>query len=202
MQISESNMLAKRGIRRRTNCMGLSTMSELLDAAKVLLVREGAKGFTLDRVAKEAQVTKGTLLYHFHTKNHLLTALINDYTDHLQEKLDEGKKAARASLKYRKDVDETLAGFIEWYREFRRQDLAYTAYGLKILALAAESSELKNRVRDWYLDVFTQVRKSACPQALEIVLTLEGLFFLRHFQVDVTTDEEVEALLEKLEKLL
>ena len=190
----------KRGIDRKTNYLGLSTMTDLVEAAKLVLVRDGAHGFTIDRVAKQAQVTKGTLLYHFHNKNQLLTQLVDEYLFHLQSKLEDGKIIARSKDRLLDPSDLAVAGFIEWYRLFRKTDTAYTAYGLKLLALAAEESELRKKVKDWYRQLFDELRKSTCPEALDIVLLLEGLFFLRHFQLDVTKDDEIESILNKLEK--
>lgn len=198
--VETGQTVIKRGVDRKTNWLGMATMTELLESAKFVLVRDGARGFTIDRVAKEAGVTKGTLLYHFHNKNQLLTQLVDDYLFHLQSKLEDGKAAARSKDSRLSPADLTVAGFIEWYRQFRKTDTTYTAYGLKLLALAAEDSELRKKVNNWYMTLFQELRLSTCPQALEIVLLLEGLFFLRHFQLDVTRDDEIEAILDKLEK--
>ncbi len=196
------SVVLKRGRPRKTNRQGDVTIQGLLQAAKTVLIRDGADGFSLERVAKEACVTKGTLLYHFQSKDNLLVLLTNDYVARLQSKLEQGIETVRASIRYRKDVDETVAGFIEWYRAFRREDASYTAYGVTLLTLSANSSTLGDKIRAWYANLFAKLRQSACKDALSIVLTLEGLFFLKHFQLDVTTDEEIELLLEKMEKML
>ena len=81
------------------------------------------------------RVAKGTLLYHFHDKNQLLEALMPGYIAHLQARLDAGIERVRA-----KGYDnltrerETIAGFIEWYRDLRRQALSYTSFGVSILS--------------------------------------------------------------------
>ena len=48
----------------------------LLDAAGEVVRREGVTNLTLDRVAAEAGVSKGGLLYHFGTKQELVVALL------------------------------------------------------------------------------------------------------------------------------
>jgi AcrR family transcriptional regulator len=53
-----------------------STREALLDAANRVLTKKGAEGFTLDAVAHEAAVSKGGLLYHFHSKNSLIEGMI------------------------------------------------------------------------------------------------------------------------------
>ena len=97
---------------------------------------------------------------------------------------------------------ETIAGFIEWYRDFRRQALSYTSFGVSILSISAEDERLRKPALDWYRDLFAKLRLSGDTRVVEAALTLEGLFFLRHFRLDATTDEEVEAILSRMEKTL
>ena len=52
------------------------TRDRLLDAAGVVVMRDGAQALTLDAVAAEAEVSKGGLLYHFKSKRELLDAMV------------------------------------------------------------------------------------------------------------------------------
>ncbi|WP_018351007.1 TetR/AcrR family transcriptional regulator [Longispora albida] len=52
------------------------TRDRLLDAAESLLAEQGTGAFTLAKVAEHAGVSKGGLLYHFNSKEALVTALI------------------------------------------------------------------------------------------------------------------------------
>lgn len=54
-----------------------STRDRLLDAFEGLLVRGGSPVATLDAVAGAAKVSKGGLLYHFPSKNHLLRGMLD-----------------------------------------------------------------------------------------------------------------------------
>lgn len=49
---------------------------ELLDAAYRVVARYGFQGATVDRVAEEAKIAKGTVYLYFHTKEELLTAAV------------------------------------------------------------------------------------------------------------------------------
>lgn len=202
MNGSESTKVIKRGKPRKTNTLGDETIKDLICAAKCVLARDGASGFTLDRIAKQAQVTKGTLLYHFRNKDNLLSLLTDDYIEHLQRNLDDGIDAARASLRYSKRVDPVVAGFMEWYKSFRSKDESYTTYGLTLLTLLANNETQRIKIRKWYENLFFQLRQSTCKDALKIVLLLEGLFYLKHFNLDVTSDEEIDSLLHEMELLL
>jgi len=52
------------------------TRNAILDAANRVLVEQGAERFTLESVATEASVSKGGLLYHFASKNALITGMM------------------------------------------------------------------------------------------------------------------------------
>lgn len=54
-----------------------SKKTDLLAAAGALIVRHGLDALTFDRLAAEAGVSKGGLLYHFPDKERLLTALVD-----------------------------------------------------------------------------------------------------------------------------
>ncbi len=56
--------------------MSLETKSRLLQAAAKVVAKDGAASLTLEQVASVAKVSKGGLLYHFPTKNALITGLI------------------------------------------------------------------------------------------------------------------------------
>jgi AcrR family transcriptional regulator len=53
-----------------------STRDRLLDAFETLLVSAGSRSATLDAVASHAQVSKGGLLYHFHSKDELVDGML------------------------------------------------------------------------------------------------------------------------------
>ncbi|MET0766646.1 MAG: TetR/AcrR family transcriptional regulator [Aeromicrobium sp.] len=53
-----------------------STRDRLIDAFETLLVSAGTRSATLDAVAAEANVSKGGLLYHFHSKDELVEGML------------------------------------------------------------------------------------------------------------------------------
>lgn len=54
-----------------------STRDRLLDAFEELLVGGGSRAATLDAVAARAEVSKGGLLYHFPSKDSLVTGMLD-----------------------------------------------------------------------------------------------------------------------------
>ena len=55
---------------------------ELLEAALRVFARSGISAATLEDIAAEAGVTRGTLCWHFHNKDELLTGIIKHYGPH------------------------------------------------------------------------------------------------------------------------
>lgn len=194
--------LIKRGQERKTNRSGDATIRALIDAAKAILIEEGISKFTIERIAKRAEVTKGTLLYHFHDKDQLLALLMSEYVAHLQQKLEESIELAKSCGRYPAGTDWTTAGFIEWYRAFRKTDASYTAFGMTILALSADNPTIRRQMTAWYEALFEKLRSSACKDSFAIVLMLEGLFYLKHLKLDVSRDDEIQKLLDRAAELL
>jgi AcrR family transcriptional regulator len=56
-----------------------SSRGKILEAAVRVAIRDGVVAVTLDAVAKEAQVSKGGLLYHFRSKDDLIAAMLEDF---------------------------------------------------------------------------------------------------------------------------
>jgi AcrR family transcriptional regulator len=60
------------------------TRDLILDSAQELVVRDGVGHLTLDRVAREAGLSKGGLLYHFASKEELVRGLIARLIHHFE----------------------------------------------------------------------------------------------------------------------
>src|SRR4051794_6247553 len=65
------------------------TKDRLLDAAATVVHRDGAQALTLDAVAREAEVSKGGLLYHFKSKNELVEAMVERWMAEFGREIDE-----------------------------------------------------------------------------------------------------------------
>src|SRR2546421_1237971 len=58
----------------------------LLNAAEEVVVRDGVGNLTLEAVAKQANVSKGGLLYHFPSKSDLVIAIVEKLARHCESK--------------------------------------------------------------------------------------------------------------------
>lgn len=183
----------KRGRPRRTNIQGSNTQSDILQAARRVIVEKGVELLSMDRVAKEAGVAKGTLLYHYPTKEKLLMELMKNYTEHLESCLLAGMNKCRHT------TNPLASGFSAWFKDFYAQDRTYTSFGLAILSYAAHNPKFREPVRRWYESLFEKLRVGNDPdEAIFCVLALEGLFYLQHFDLNVLTPKEIEQVTERV----
>lgn len=67
----------------------LDVRVRIFRAVQSLLAEKSGLHFSLELVAKEAGVSKGGLLYHFSTKDALLSALIVDYVEQLDRRIEQ-----------------------------------------------------------------------------------------------------------------
>ncbi|MBA2287944.1 MAG: helix-turn-helix transcriptional regulator [Ktedonobacteraceae bacterium] len=58
------------------------TQAAILEAALNTFARSGVSATTLEEIATEAGVTRGTLCWHFHSKEDLLLAVVKHYSPH------------------------------------------------------------------------------------------------------------------------
>ena len=90
------------------------TRNRLLDAATEVLLRDGAQALTLEAVARQAQVSKGGLLYHFPSKQALVAGmvqrLVGQFDDALARAGDEPGAATRVYLAATVSPHHTAAG--------------------------------------------------------------------------------------------
>ena len=70
----------------------IQTKENLLSAAAKLITLHGANQLTLERIALEANVSKGGLLHHFPTKLELLTALVGQLASEFEADIDQHLK--------------------------------------------------------------------------------------------------------------
>ena len=75
-ELSEQKGTVKRGQLRRTNRQGTETKELICEAAKTILREEGGEHLTFDRIARVADMSKGTLMYHYGSKNALMEELM------------------------------------------------------------------------------------------------------------------------------
>lgn len=170
----------------------------ILSAARHIAVKDGVARLTLEAVADKAGVSKGGLLYHYSSKKKLITALMDQYVEHLNEELE-------SALEKNKDKPYALVyAFIEWFK--RRDGIApeNRNWGAAIFAVQSFDMALMEPLHQWYRNLFQRIRESAGDEAKTAlgVMALEGFFMLSLYNVDYSSSEEREKVFELIKKIL
>ena len=147
------------------------TRARIRVAAAKVIERDGAGNLTLEKVAAEADLSKGGLLYHYPSKDALLQGLL----DHLLENragLIEGSGSAKGVS------DATLLNSLIDADFDLPKDERIMAQGL--IAASAENPELIAPAQHHVEAVFTQLGKvkATATSARTIFLASQGLQFL------------------------
>lgn len=88
--------------------MRQSRRTEILEAARTLVQREGVRMLTYEAVAKETGLTKGGILYHFSTREDLVLALHAHVAQQWESAMEEAAGARREDL----DAAQRLRAYI------------------------------------------------------------------------------------------
>jgi Transcriptional regulator len=171
--------------------MSKSSLRERILAAADKVARErGVANLTLDLVAEQAGVSKGGLLYHFTTKEALLTGMIeraiDRYRTFLRAAIDREGSDYRAYLKAsvtaRKDCDEGS----ECLRA--------------LFAAAANFPNMPERARDDVKAHYERLRSepNRFEDAAILSLAMDGLNFLELLGLSPFSPEEREAVIARM----
>lgn len=170
----------------------VSARNRLLDAAELIVARDGIGHLTLEAVANEAGVSKGGLLYHFPAKSALISAVI----ERLIEQCESEQEAAAA-------VDPEAEGaFLRSYLTVRTKPvdpLNETLRTAVVVALGTDPEYLKplrERLTTWQARL---VNDGIDPVTASIVrLAIDGLVVGRLLKVPTPEGELREKVIERL----
>ena len=147
------------------------TRARIRVAAAKVIEREGAGHLTLEKVAAEARVSKGGLLYHYPSKDALLQGLLDHLLENrsgLIEDLGSAEDVSNATL---------LNGLID--ADFDRpKDERIMAQGL--IAASAENADLLAPAKDHVEALYARLgaSKPTAASARTILLASQGLQLL------------------------
>jgi AcrR family transcriptional regulator len=137
----------------------------ILDAAADLAEEDGAHSLSLERVADRAGVSKGGLLYHFHTKEELLTAMLQSVLD--AHDADIERRVAEGASRVDAVLDHCLVG--------KNQRGNLMSAFIAAVAVDGHAQEMvRERKRHWH----EELRKAGLTRSQVLVLSmaLDGLF--------------------------
>jgi len=171
-----------------------SARESILEAAGRVIAEMGARHMTLDAVAREAGVSKGGLLYHFPSKEALLSAMVESFC---------GRLAAAAPIESRRNSIELLRSLIDHriaIRSAHGEDMR-TAHGM--IAALAERPSLVEPLAAYHRKLWERVKQGSEPDtAILSWLALEGLLFLEIFNTSPFSEGEREQVIARILALL
>jgi AcrR family transcriptional regulator len=153
---------------------GAQKRQRLVEGARQMIYQQGVERTTLADVATEANVAVGNIFYYFKTKDELVDAIVDGYSEERDELL--------ARLNRRRTPRARLKAFVE---ELDATRDSISQYGCPIGTLASEldkrfgvdassrSRELLGVVVDW---VERQFREMGRPDARDLAVTLVAAY--------------------------
>jgi len=156
------------------------TTAQILSAALNVAADQGAGKVTLDAVAKASGLSKGGLLYHFPTKEALISAMI-------QQLIDETETSRLALMQ---QGDNVLAAVIKAHANFSSQVKGNTA--MAILAAAADQPALLAPVQQISRKVMHEIAEASGDnsEALMLLLASEAMIFQELLHISPFSSEQ------------
>ncbi len=171
----------------------------ILDAAAHIVQAKGVPALTLDAAAREAGVSKGGLLYHFASKEALLSAMLNRLAEHIEAEW------LRTLGAQPEGPGQATRAVLAW--SFSEPDLIceqHEVAGAVFLASHHHDPALLEPIRAVFARIRERLRADGLPpgHALAVMLASDGYFLSSLFGLYHPSAEEHAQLRQALEKLL
>lgn len=175
---------------RRTS----NAREDILDAAQRVAARDGAGHITIDSVAREAEVSKGGVLYHFPSKELMLKAMLERLIETMRPRVEAHREALAGT------PNRTLRAMIK-ANEFK--DEVDPRIAMAIMAAAAQNPELLDPVRAEMKLRWGQIEQESADPTTAMLLwaAVDGLMFQSLFNTAPVPTTEKSALLQRLDEL-
>lgn len=92
----------------------------IINAAVVEFAREGFDNSSMDIIAKNAEVAKGTVFYHFSSKEKLFATILQEGKDRFEQQVKEAVLKLNDPISQVEKIIEVETKFIKKFRDFFR----------------------------------------------------------------------------------
>ena len=170
------------------------TKRKLLEAAGQVVKEKGVTGLTLEAVAKQANVSKGGLLYHYPNKQALLKAMIS----HLNENFE---RAIAKQIEQSEGKMSWLEAYVAMSFDPQHSQITESA---GMLAAIANDLSLLEPLAERYQVLQEQLEASDLDSDLANIIRLaaDGLWFTELFQISPLTESKRSQVLAALLSLI
>jgi AcrR family transcriptional regulator len=165
----------------------------ILEAAERVVADVGAAKLTLDVVAHSAGVSKGGLLYHFPSKESLLSALAQRYVDSMEHCVEAAKVDLGNGVRAR-DLKACIVGILG-------SDPRSKAMGAALFATAANDVTLLEVIRECIAKCtndLAQDKSLKFARAAIVSLAVDGLMMRESLRISAFTEEQREHIVKEL----
>ncbi len=140
-------MSVEAGSQSKDEVLKVFRTTEIIEAARRVIMEVGYPDASMDRIAQEAGVAKGTLYLYFKNKDELLARTFAEEHDHMMDRLRKNAQAVSGyTEQLRSLVRETIAHAIE-HRAFRQALIG--APDVSPFGTGASSAEIRREVEDY-----------------------------------------------------
>ena len=147
----------------------IDTRQQAIDAAYHVIAEWGVQGATYRRIAAQAQLSPGTLTYHFPTIDDLLLAAFRQFADHISEGFHTRMRAARSAPEACEAVVDLICGEV-W------PTAAHLLLSFELYAMAARSADYRAVMHRWMAQSQSALRLQFRAETAQLLdASIEGL---------------------------
>lgn len=167
----------------------------ILEAAERVVTEVGPAHMTLELVAQEAGVSKGGLLYHFPSKETLLTALAHRHVENARQCIEAAKERLATGDKAA-EVKACIVGMLG-------NNARTKGTGAALLAAAANDLGLLEIIREYIARHTEEIAKGPgnFARACAVTLAVDGLKMRESLRISPFTDAQRDQVVAELLKI-
>lgn len=173
---------------------GQASRQAILDAARRLILECGIEKLSHANIAERLVLTKSAVHWHFPTKVALLSALVQEYVQHLET--EEARHEAKYINAGLTPAEAILPGMQDWYRDFEHNSQGWIGIGAALIGLARQDATLTEPIREWYRQLYARLATLPIDKT-DIFLGMmafDGCFNTQKMGLAVLSTEEIDAL--------
>ena len=169
------------------------TRAKLLRAASEVAINKGVEALTLSAVAQHAGTSKGGLLYHFPSKDALLTGMVEQLAQDFE-----------TALQTEFDQDDAPGTPGQWLRAYIRATLRFNKKSLALItclsSVVTASPELLKAAKSYEQQWQLKLKDSGIDltKATIIQLAVDGLWFSEVFHFATPDEALLDQVIETL----
>lgn len=181
----------------------VATRARILDAALMAFSRQGYHGTRLDDIVEESATSKGAIYFHFANKERLFLALVDQFADLLERRVEEAIAPEPAGMKrVRTAVEEVLSTFGRYRRPAKVLLVQAVGLGSVFENKRAEVTDRFARMIQGYLEEAIAVGDIAPVDTEVVAMAWMGAIYALTIRWVTTGEPEPQRIMDSLVPIL